>query len=217
VLTRDKENFVGALSRPQALSLWKAGLCRPASQVIGIGLVQFPNKPFLIDFHLNIDVDLLKVGKKFEAVVDDHEYECELLLPKDPPPKLGEEVTITIPKTRFKLKPEQIDRWIGRFGVVVSSTKFVEADDLRGMNTDDLTCVAKLRKHIPGVLPAFGRKLSIRYPGQPLQCNKCYMFGHLRKACEKEALEWVNYVKAFVDEVDGIVTRDMIGEWQRIL
>jgi len=109
--------------------------------------------------------------------------------------------------------------WINKFGILVKPTAYVEASDLEGMNTDDLSCVAKLRKHVPGTLPAFGRKMNVRYPGQPIQCNKCYQYNHLRSKCENKQVDWANYVKAFVSEEDGasIVPMELVGDWKRIL
>lgn len=220
VLKKNKEDFVGALDRPQAYELWKKGIKLPIDNVTGIGLVQHVDKPFMIDYHLALEIDVLKIDAKFDSTIENHTYECQVVIPKEPPPKLGEEVQITIPKTRFKLKPEQVTLWIKRFGIVVKPAAYVVADDLPGIDTDDLICIAKLRKHIPGSLPAFGRKMTVRYPGQPVQCNKCYQFNHLRAKCENPLVEWKHYVKFFITAEEGsesIVPLEMVGEWQRLL
>jgi len=218
ILKKNKEEFIGALDRPQAYEVWKQGLKLPATHVIGIGLVQNVGKPFMVDFHLKFEIELNKLPSKFEAKVGEHEYHCEVFMPKGIPPKLGEEVKLTFPKTRFRVKPDQINAWIGRFGILVKPTEYVDADDLPGMNTDDLTCVAKLRKHVPGTLPAYGRKLAVRYPGQPIQCNKCYQYNHLRAKCENATVDWINYVKAFVDDKEGapIVPLELVGDWKKL-
>jgi len=200
---------LGALDLSQAFSVWKRGFNLPGNQVQGIGLIQNLDKPFMID---------LKFPSKVEAVIGDITYGIEVFIPKPPPPKLGEEVVVTIVKTRFRLKPDQVNVWMLKFGTLVKAANFV-ATEIDGIHADTIECSMKLRKHVPGTLPAYGRKMLVRYAGRPEQCNQCYQFNHLRKECKNTAVEWSTYVKAFVDESEGsrIVPDEMIGNWKRLL
>jgi len=215
IVKKNGEPFVGALGRPQCLAVWVSGLKQSASLVIGISLIQYLDKPFMADFKLNQEVDVNSLSKSFEAEVDKNQFTGEIVFEKPPPPKLGEEVRILIKQTRFKIKPEQASLWIQRFGTLVSAAKYVTADDLPQVTSDDIECTAKLRKHIPGLLPAHGRKVSIRYPGQPLQCGQCYQYGHLRKKCPNQSVEWKSYVGVFVKE--KIVPAEYVGSWINML
>jgi len=98
---------------------------------------------------------------------------------------------------------------------VIKKSFYKDSDDLPGITSDDIECVAILRKHVPGILPAFGRKMMLRYPGQPLLCRKCFEIGHLCARCEGEKVDWASFVKVFVKE--GVVPIALIGEWSRIL
>jgi len=124
-------------------------------------------------------------------------------------------VTVSIKRTRFKIKPPQAEAWIKLFGVIVTPAAFVVSSELNGIVTDEITCTVKLRKHVPNLLPAYGRKMSIRYPGQPIQCGRCMDVGHLRADCKGENVEWASYVKYFVKE--KIMPVEMIGTWINII
>jgi len=215
VLSRNGEKFVGALNRPQAFSIWKKAMCLNGALVSGIALDQSADRPFLIIFHLHEDVDLDEVKDKFSILIEEAEFICEKVVPKPPPPKLGENVTICVPKTRFKLRPYQVDQWISRFGVVVKPASYIDPGDLPGITTDDITIEAKLRKHIPGILPAFGRKMLVRYPGQPIVCGQCFDIGHLRAKCTNEKVEWAAYVKLVLRE--KVAPIELLGTWSRLI
>jgi len=211
VSTKNDEPFTGILTRPQAFQIWKKGLNLPGNLIYGIALIFTKDKPFLIKYQLHDPLDLSDLKPDFKLLVDENEYAGSIVPPKPPVPQLGEEVLIKIVKTRFNLNAEQINQWIGKFGVVVKSAAVIEANDVPGIKTDDFEITAKLRKHVPSVMPAFGTKMFIRYPGQPLQCNACYQYGHLRARCENPRVDWMAYAKVFLTE--NIATKEMIGKW----
>jgi len=217
VLKKDGEPFVGALDRQQGYEVWKKGLKYPKELLFGISLAQMPGLPFCLDFRLKEAVDRNQAVESFKFTLEGvGVLEGELLVPRPAPPKLGEEVVIKITKTRFKLEPEQVQEWLALFGQVVKKAEFVidpKCED--GIRSDDISCVMKLRKHIPGVLPAYGRKMMVRYPGNPLQCNRCYDVGHLKKKCERsEQVEWSAYVKVIMKELP--VSEKMVGDWMKL-
>jgi len=165
-------------------------------------------------FHLHEDLNLNVVKDEFTIIIDEAEYAGGKFIAKPPPPKLGEDVEILVPKTKFNIRPFHVDQWISRFGTIESKAKYIEAKDLPGITTDDIVVVARLRKHVPGILPAFGRKMMVRYPGQPIVCNQCFQPGHLRSKCENAKVEWAAYVKVFVNE--KVVPVALIGEWKKM-
>jgi len=215
VATKNNEPFIGQLTRKDAFSIWKKGLNLPGNLVYGIALIFSTDKPFMIKFQLHEPLDLEDLKQDFKILIDEQEYAGVIVLPKPPPPKLGEPVVITITRTRFNLNASQINQWIQLFGTLDVGAKPVEADDVQGVKTDDFVCTARIRKHIPGVLPAFGRRMLVRYPGQPLQCNSCYEFGHLKAKCENAKIDWASYVSVFLTE--KVATPELIGKWFDIL
>lgn len=52
-------------------------------------------------------------------------------------------------------------------------------DGLPTIKSVEIVCVAQLRKHVRGFLPAFRRKMFLTYPGQPIVCGKCFQIGQL--------------------------------------
>jgi len=209
VLKRNGENFNGGLSRQQCLSILKTGLNLSEKKVFGISLVRSADRPFMMDIEFHDYISEMK--DKFTARADDAEFEIELVVEKPPPPRLGENVTISIKRTRFKVRPEHVSRWVSLFGKIIEDPAYAEASDCPSVKCDDITMVAQLRKHIPGMLPAFGRKMFLQYPGQPILCGKCFEVGHVRKACTGEKIDWMTYVKVLYRE--RVAPKELFGDW----
>jgi len=209
VMTKGEDKFEGALTRAQCFVIWRE--IKSKDDLYGIALIQIPERPFMCKFQLKSVSNLEDIPAKLSVKIDGNEYGMTLVIPKDPPPKLGEEFHITVKDTKFNVTLEQIDMTLGRFGIITMASVHIEADDVKGIKSDDALCVIKLRKHVPSFLPAFGRKLMIRYYGQPLQCSKCYNPGHLRRNCPNEPLDWLRYVRLMVEE--NILTLEIVGNW----
>lgn len=176
--------------------------------------MQHPDRPFMVIFQLTSEQDASTAPPNFKVEIDGAVYQGEFVKPQAPIPALGDEVSIRVTRTQFKLTPEQISNWIRLFGTIVKTAEFDEAPDVRGFRTDDIVVIARLRKHVPSMLPAYGRKMMTQYPGQPLQCAKCFEPDHLRARCENSSLSWTSYAKALVD--GGLVPRDLVGRWAEL-
>jgi len=73
----------------------------------------------------------------------------------------------------------------------------------------------KLSKHIPSTIPAYGKKVFIKYRGQPIQCSKCFVLGHTRKNCPSTTLNWLGYVKSLLAE--NYIPKEYFGVWLEYL
>jgi len=69
----------------------------------------------------------------------------------------------------------------------------------------------RLRRHIPSLLPAYGRKVQINYRGQSIQCSKCLALGHIRRNCSSESNYWLGYVKTLLDTKN--IPESYFGVW----
>jgi len=169
----------------------------------------------------------------FHFIINNETFSGKLLINVGEPPKLGELVIVQAQRTGFHLTEAQIAKWLTHFGniegfhshiyfalilsffllslITSGEVKYRDNQELPGVEDDTLEVLMRLKRHIPSVLPAFGRKLNIRYRGQPIQCSKCLQSGHLRKTCPNNFNNWVGYVKSFVDS--GVFTRDLFGKW----
>ena len=114
----------------------------------------------------------------------------------------------------WHLDDDEILEWLSLFGKVESQIEYRDRDDAP-LKTDSLTVSMKLRKHIPGILPAFGRRLFVSYRGQPIQCGKCMDLGHIRSECKQDRTEWKEYVRT--QFLTGYIPKNMLGDWANLL
>lgn len=177
---------------------------------------QSAEKSFMIDYELNGTLPWEECPDSFDVELNGVRYEGRKFAPRPRPPELGEEIEIKVVKTRFKIKPPQVRKWLEHFGRITKEPAFEDALDLPEVKCDDIVMKAVLRKHIPGILPAYGRRMNIRYHGQPIVCGKCFEIGHVRRNCEKpEVVKWADFVKV-VSEMP-FVSREMLGDWAELL
>lgn len=216
VENKNGERFKGALDRPAAKLLWEKGLKLSGDLIYGIALNQSLERSFMIDFDLKESIPWEVCPDKFEVELGGASYSGKKFVQKPKPPELGGPVEIRVVKTRFKLRPHHVARWLEHFGRIIEAPEYENATDLPTVKSDDIVLKAVLRKHIPGVLPAYGRRMNIRYQGQPILCGKCFELGHIRKNCESpEAVKWASFVK--VVGAEAFVSKEMLGEWADLL
>jgi len=75
-----------------------------------------------------------------------------------------------------------------------------------------LSVKVKLSKPIPQYLPMYGRKIKIYYRGIDKQCTNCYNFGHIKKICVNQKVDWIEYVARFMASNDHIPDA-LFGKW----
>lgn len=130
-----------------------------------------------------------------------------------PTPKIGDTVTITVLRTFSEVGPEHITAWLSHFGVTVGRHYFDK--DSEGNPTGNYHIKLVLAHHIPEFLPIYGIKARVYYPGMLKQCRKCYRVGHLQKACEKERIQWIDFVERLVQT--NLYPKKLFGSWIEIL
>jgi len=128
-----------------------------------------------------------------------------------PPPKLGDLIIVSVQRTGFHLTLDQIRKWLNIFGTICGELKHIDSKDIPGVLDDSIDVLMRLRKHIPSPLPAFSKKLFIRYKGQAIQCSKCMELGHIRKQCTSNVTNWMAFVKKLVDSKE--IPTSYFGNW----
>jgi len=161
-----------------------------------------------------IEVDLERLSK-FTFKLGKDTYTGKLFIPLGPPPLLGDEIIVTIQRTGFALTELQIYNWLKLYGSVVGEIRFKYHSELPSVKEDYMEVLMKLSKHIPSTLPAFGKKVFIKYRGQPIQCSKCFALGHTRRLCSSETLNWLGYVKSLLDA--NYIPPSFFGVWLEYL
>ncbi len=118
---------------------------------------------------------------------------------------------VKVRKTGFKLKDEEILKWLNLYGDVQGHIDYENSELVPSIKTDTLSVRMVLRRHIPSLLPAYGRKMSVVYRGQPILCGACYQIGHVRAKCSADRVDWMTYVRDFIRQ--DLASRDMLGRW----
>jgi len=99
--------------------------------------------------------------------------------------------------------------------LIEGELKYKDNPVLPGVSEDSVEVLMRLRKHIPAILPAFGKRLYVRYKGQLTQCSKCLQSGHIRKNCTSATNNWVGYIQLFARS--GAVPEFLLGNWMDYL
>jgi len=83
--------------------------------------------------------------------------------------------------------------------------------DEDGIESEELVVDVKIKSHIPEILPVYGKRFNVWYPGIPKQCKTCFDFDHTAKTCKSQKLPWLDYV-AKIHEV-GKIKDELLGSW----
>jgi len=64
---------------------------------------------------------------------------------------------------------------------------------------DNYIINARLKSHIPEILPIAGRRIHVSYPGQLKQCKRCFGQGHVNATCTSpQRIDWLEYVSSLL-------------------
>ena len=196
-----------------ALAMWETVFNQARDLIFGVALIKTKDRGVGVNFKLksNISMDLDKYGT-FNFSIGSDSYAGRIFTERGPPPSLGEKITIKASGFGFNISLEEIIEWLALFGSVEGQGVFQD-HSLAPVKDDIVTLSMRLRKHIPSILPAYGRKLQVYYHGQPKVCGACFDVGHVRKDCKNPRVEWMSYVKVFT----SYVPLSMLGKWGDIL
>jgi len=110
----------------------------------------------------------------------------------------------------------------GKTGSVSSSVLQLLSFSLRftinkttGIGEDNYEVEACLKTHIPEILPINGIRLHVSYLGQLKQCRHCFGQGHIQAICEKEKIDWLEYVATL--HKSGLFRVDLFDGWMPTL
>lgn len=215
VLTKNGETLLSAsFNVMDALAMWEDVFKLDQNLVFGVALIKTKDRGIGVNFKLKKEVSMdLEKFMKFEFVINSDKYSGRLFSDRGPPPALGETVTVTVSGFGFHLSVEQIKDWLVLFGNIDGEGVFKD-HSLAPIKMDVITFNMRLRKHIPSVLPAYGRKIQVFYHGQPKVCGSCFKLGHIRKECKNERVDWMAYVKFINQEIAPL---SILGKWGDIL
>ncbi len=128
-----------------------------------------------------------------------------------PPPKLGDPVIVSVKRFGFRLKEKEIIDWLKLYGAIHGHPAYVPSSTEPDLVNDTMSVKMTLKRNIPSLLPAFGKKMNVVYRGQSRLCNKCYQVGHVSANCENERVDWMTYVRDFLRS--DVAPREMLGRW----
>lgn len=212
ILVKDDQTYLGLdVDDANAMDIWDQVFKLDRSKVFGVALIKNKDRTLSINYRLHKPVEINTEKLEFEFKIAGSIYKGKIVLPLGPPPKLGEPVDVSVKKTGFKLSDDEILQWLRLYGEVLGQLVYLPSTKVPNLKTDSLTVRMILKRHIPSLLPAFGRKMSVLYRGQPVLCGSCFEVGHLRAKCNKERIDWLTFVQDFMRL--NIAPRNMLGRW----
>jgi len=131
---------------------------------------------------------------------------------------------VKIEGTSLNIKEEEITKWLSVYGELLTEIeeeeiRFSDEDDSEGseiqLGTGKFSVKMRITADIPQYLPMFGHKAKIYYRGIKKTCTNCYKGGHYRKDCQAEKVDWIDYVRTFINQNEAI-PEEMFGRWFQI-
>jgi len=194
-------------------------------EVFGMSQKRGLNRYFRCTFTLNSIVSQQEIHRE-ECFVfrrrtpdakSDDDYDsihCRLIVKNKPKSaEIGNIVRVTATTNEFTVSPEEIGKWLAKYGSVSSNYDYVK--NSVGIRTDILEVDLVLRKHIPEFLPVAGSKIQVGYPGIPRACIRCYKLGHMKRNCKGMKMEWIERVAEL--RKSGEFEDELFGKWIQIL
>ena len=216
VISKNGEVFLNpSLGIEDTKELWQQVSGLPFDVVFGVAIIKTKTRGVGVNFKLKepLELDITKFSS-FSFKSGSDVYKGRLFEERGPPPSLGDQVLVNVNKTGWHLEDDQIIEWLSLFGTLESKIEYKDYESLQ-VKMDSLSVMMRLRKHIPGTLPAYGKRMYVSYRGQPIQCGKCMEMGHIRSECNGEKVEWKSYIKALFNS--GYVGVNLLGKWSDFL
>jgi len=224
VFGKNESEHFGTLSEIELKSVWEKQLGRGMDEVFGMSQKRSLARHFRATFTLNVILQPSEVYSSDRLVFrrqipngteDDYDsIHCRILVINKPKPaEIGHNVRVTATTNDFSVSPDDIGKWLTKFGQIGSSYDYVK--NSIGARTDVLEVDLVLRKHIPEFLPIAGKKVQINYPGIPKACIRCYKTGHLKRNCKGVKVEWIDRVTEL--RKTGEFPDELFGDWIKIL
>jgi len=188
----------------------------PDTALFGIALIKTANRGLGINFKLSLPTEIdLSQFAEFEFELNDDKYKGRLFTPIGPPPQLGEDIIVTVKKTAFHFDTAQVASCLSNFGTIAGTLEYKPIDGLQNIREDTIEVLMKLNRHIPSILPLFGKRLYTNYRGQPILCGNCFHLGHVRKECKNQRANWKDYVQSLMTSLNYPVA--LLGTWRSLI
>jgi len=214
-----------ALSEAELAHVWEKTFGRRMDEIFGMSQKRGPNRHFRCTFTLNVVLAHADIHRE-ECFVyrgpnglgkPDEDYDsvhCRIFVKNTPKAaEIGQITRVTATTNEFTVSPDEIGKWLAKFGSVSSNYDYVK--NSIGLRTDTIEVDLLLRRHIPEFLPIAGSKVQISYIGIPKACIRCYKVGHLRRNCRGAKVEWTDRVADL--RKTGEYEDAMFGKWIQIL
>jgi hypothetical protein len=235
VLTKDGEPFTRNMTEREAYEqIYKKSLRLPKSNLSAIQRSWRGHPFFCFRTKEPVNIDELPASFSYtllETSNDGHEEEvkihCQIRGVGDGQGggKDGPQVRwVKIEGTSLNIKEEEITKWLSVYGELLTEIeeeeiRFSDEDESEGsevqLGTGKFSVKMRITTDIPQYLPMFGHKAKIYYRGIKKTCTNCYKGGHYRKDCQEEKVDWINYVRTFINQNEEIPD-EMFGRWFQI-
>ena len=235
VLTKDGEPFTRNMTEKEAYDqIYKKSLKLPKSNLAAIQRSWRGHPYFCFRTKEAVDIDELPATFSYTILEingegDEEEVKIQCSVRGAGAAQgIGKDASLVrwvkIEGTSLNIKADQIKRWLATYGDLLSEIEeeeicFSDDDDTDGsdlqLGTGKFSVKMKITSEIPQYLPMFGHKAKIYYRGIKKVCTNCYHEGHYRKDCQRNKLDWINYVSRFINRNEHI-PEEMFGRWYQL-
>ena len=126
---------------------------------------------------------------------------------------------VTIEGADYGLEETEILDWLKLYGETFGKLH----EDIHGLSgsgqapigNGNYSIKMRLDKPIPNLLPIYGKKITVYFKGIQKLCSNCYG-AHHRLVCKSRKLQWINYVRKFMEDNPNIPD-DLYGKWAEII
>ena len=126
---------------------------------------------------------------------------------------------VTVDGCDYDLEEDEIMKWLRYYGETFGRLREDIHEDINTdrppVGTGTYSIKMRLDAPIPQLLPMFGKKITIEFKGVQRLCTNCFGL-HNRRACQSRKVQWIDYVRKFVDNNPDI-PEEHYGRWIRVL
>lgn len=131
ISTRNGKTFDHDFLGKDVKDLWKKALNRDPDEVIGYSTYRHANKTLRLNIELKTEIAIKDISDTPDFVYEtasafqNSSYACKIVGAATKEANIGDVVKVTVRRTHYKVKPEQIAEWLSKYGKIMGPLRSV--------------------------------------------------------------------------------------------